>query len=623
MHCYLSVQKHDLSLVQDNLGTSEAPGHTPWDDKVDDVPTVSWIPEGSVYPPDAFREALSSAHRSQITPSWNFYRPPTVSTAKHATLLSRPMPSQPRPTSFRKALVFEREITLKSNGKTKRWSLQVPATTMKPEMVDMMVELQNLNSFFKESLEDLDLSVALLGEEKIKLDKPSLILSNSHSAIPLSLESISDFVETPLSLANRRGKKAPPPLSFQETSAYMVDPYPSMPTAFLGSPSTYSPKFEFANTSEQPSMGYEDMVTSLRSQCNATPGYQLLADEKVIAAFEIRTPSLSVDLDHDEWSFADNLLKTYGGDMPNPRGSKSIDHRVSSSAANYPLELSLDFEAASYTDTPCATPDASTVSIDITNGPDTPQFSFQESSVRPISKGGPPSIPLPPTPALSNRSSRSVRGILKNSKSVRFASLPNRRSYPPEMDEIPISVSPPPSYRPASPMQLSTGTPSGALRQPSPLRSSFNPNVQNIRPNGTNAAPTHLPAAMATTKPLEVIKKRRQSLFGARRPSNAKPPPDSPKSPVRPNTISARGSPTKPGLIPMNPATASLGRHSLGGNMKIGIENKPTKGRVSLPPSKATKWNENSVRRGEGSQRDSMLKSRMPIPLRNILTRFK
>ena len=42
----------------------------------------------------------------------------------------------------RDALVFEREITLRTGGTTQRWSLQVPASSMHPEMVDMMVELQ-------------------------------------------------------------------------------------------------------------------------------------------------------------------------------------------------------------------------------------------------------------------------------------------------------------------------------------------------------------------------------------------------------------------------------------------------------------------------------------------------
>ncbi|KAF9071534.1 hypothetical protein BDP27DRAFT_1174539, partial [Rhodocollybia butyracea] len=113
---------------------------------------------------------------------------------------------------------------------------------MNPDLADMMMELRNINSYFKEEDEEKEKSAEQLcfpSETNVDLHPPSLIVSNSQYVIPLSLESTGSLHNTvPTTLAARRGNKAPAPLTVKLES---LDPstYPSIPTAFLGSPSSY------------------------------------------------------------------------------------------------------------------------------------------------------------------------------------------------------------------------------------------------------------------------------------------------------------------------------------------------------------------------------------------------
>ncbi|KAF9269162.1 hypothetical protein L218DRAFT_834046, partial [Marasmius fiardii PR-910] len=96
-------------------------------------------------------------------------------------------------------------------------------------MVDVMLELRRLNSFFKEEPDELP-----------TVNPPSLMISNSHSVMPLSLPSTTSLQSSsgPTTLAVRRGNKPlPPVLTQSEVPGIMeVYPYPEIPTAFLGTP---------------------------------------------------------------------------------------------------------------------------------------------------------------------------------------------------------------------------------------------------------------------------------------------------------------------------------------------------------------------------------------------------
>ncbi|KAJ3888067.1 hypothetical protein GG344DRAFT_54418, partial [Lentinula edodes] len=113
---------------------------------------------------------------------------------------------------------------------------------MDPDLAGMMMELRNLNSYFKEEDVQADDSVQRLEEglcspvDGMYTHTPSLIVSNSQCIIPLSLESAGSLHTVPKILAVRRGNKALPPLSIK-SELMNPSPYPSIPTAFLGSPS--------------------------------------------------------------------------------------------------------------------------------------------------------------------------------------------------------------------------------------------------------------------------------------------------------------------------------------------------------------------------------------------------
>lgn len=443
----------------------------------------SWIPEGSIYPPDTFAKALSTARNPRRIK--DILSPPVM-------FVSGPSPMRGRSasehrTSFRKALVFEREITLNTGGKTKRWSLQVPATTMNPEMVDMMLELQNLNSFFKDGLDDLDQSVAILDQQKERLEPPSLMISDSHCAFPLSLESSGNLIQdTPVSLATRRGKVSLPPISVRRGT--LDTPYPSIPSAFLGSPSVYSPKFEFANTSDDPTLDLEDMVANLRSQCVTIRAHPQLQSHSVC---HVKPPTPEpTDDEIDDWAFSDSLLGAFGSPAPSKideSGPLGEDQRVSEDSTTWnsaditvsPSLVSIlpgFYSPAKPSETP------NTLCAPFTPLPQTPLHTA--------------SSPSSPALTISSPSPREVRGILKSCKNVRFASLPGR---PESVDIGPLVLAP----RRSTVSVIVT-----PLQRPSRLRTIPLPKFGEIKEN----MPAFVPSRAAPSPTAKILDSPRVSL---------------------------------------------------------------------------------------------------------------
>ncbi|KAJ6515132.1 hypothetical protein C8R47DRAFT_504531 [Mycena vitilis] len=516
--------------------------HTPWGG-IDTAEPICWKSEGSIYSPQAFKTKMALARRHDTPEPKDRERTPTISITG---------PSAPsRRSSNRNALVFEREIILRSGGQSTRLSLQASSNAMDPGVAEMISELQDLNTFFKEQEANARPTAP---------PPPSLIVSNSHFSLPVSLESSGNLTPgVPLALAARRGKKMLPPLSLRQSSAE-DDEYPSMPTAFLGSPSTYSPQFEFASHPNRPSMDLQQMVTSLRSQC---------------ASIDSDTPpdgarDRGAGREEDEWAFADGLLDKYSS------------RRVDSDFVKKPLRADMvDYAEESLTNSP-------------------------SPSTRPGSINAPPSTPLPPRP--SQRTS--VRSILKSSKSVRFASLPNDR---PDSIEISPVVAPRRSLGPSSPPS----------RRPLPTR-----------PRSHSTARSTIPAPLRSP-PLKSTPARRRlsDPKRAKAPTVSSPSASPASSPAVPQTAT----PTR-----MQPKKAlGSGRHSLSrvfASTSATKENKPSSPNspTDTPPPSRSRWtlNENVLRRASiavpGPQTPTPTsspaptqKTRMPVPLRNILTRFK
>jgi hypothetical protein len=171
-------------------------------------------------------------------------------------------------------MIFNDEMRWSHNGKTRRISIQVPDKSMSPRTAGLLVELHDLNCFFKDGLDDLNDTVALIDQEKEKLQPPltpTLFLSDSHNQIPLASDS-SNLLQAQIAdkalLAARRGKPVIP-LQLASEPNQSNDSYPGIPSAFLGSPSTYSPVFQDVGPGDGAQLtDISEMIRSLRTQCD-------------------------------------------------------------------------------------------------------------------------------------------------------------------------------------------------------------------------------------------------------------------------------------------------------------------------------------------------------------------
>ncbi|KAL1756602.1 hypothetical protein FB107DRAFT_289968 [Schizophyllum commune] len=472
----------------DNLRYSSIPGHSPWGE-TEDAAAPSWLPEGSVYTPEAFRQALSSA-RSSPAYQTIFRKARSSAPGDGSSSPTSPTPISPtllrrmsyHPSSFRDALVFEREISLKSEAGVKRWSMQVPASTMKPELVDIVVELQKLNSFFNDGLTDLNQGVSALDKHKQRVTTPALTVSDSHETIPLPLERVKENTTT--LIANRRGKKAPPALNLKRQTP--EDTYPGIPTAFLGTPSAYHPELDPRPKREGPAMNINDMISSLRSQCAAisrSPTSEVASSPLASVSEEPEQPKVARNPDNaqDYMSAKDQQALAFSVTIPQLSDDESLMRRtlplnlvdiqetLSDVGSDHLTESFSDFlrefesealQPPSMPGTPMMPPSMPLPSLPIPSLPpltlptvptralpDPPAGSLEElPTIDPRTSldnhrtslddmdWSPPTPPQPcrsPSLSLSPRQG-GLRGILKGGKNVRFASLPtNRRETSP------------------------------------------------------------------------------------------------------------------------------------------------------------------------------------------------
>ncbi|THV05548.1 hypothetical protein K435DRAFT_892148 [Dendrothele bispora CBS 962.96] len=601
-----SMLKENLSIQRwtESLPGVDAPGHTPWGD-FEDRKVVAWIPEGSMYAFEDFQEALIKARRRGIENA-----PPQLQLQAQSR----------RSSSHRNALVFEREITLRSDGKTKRWSVQVPAKSMNPEMVDVMLELRNLNSFFKTS------SANEMGfEDDKKIHPPILMVSNSHSAIPVSLESAASLVapQPPSTLATRRGQQNPPCLNLAVTTE--KDPYPGIPTAFRGSPSSHEPTFESANNTRSP-MSLQEMIDSLRTQCASL---QVNSTCEVLTAEASAEAGLTNVLDteeEDEWAFAHSLLHRYGQvptDVPQQRTVPPHD------TVPHAQEATICYTEQEHA---VASPHSLDHSPSLTTSP--PEHS-RLSTVSQVSSRA--SIPL------SNSSNApSPRSILKRCKSVRFAESPlNPEVSTPSPSEKQVP-------RPFSHNSLGSTTHSTKLvKHSSPLRHTYTPQCNDI-PLSTKSLVTAAPSLRAAgrQKPCNVLRlpvptPSPTALSKPKVALNSGPAPKLPSPPSKPRSRSS--SPLSQPPKTANNNTILKTRRALTKPVSLPKTQRRSEvvvgPRVSDVPSSANKENnlkgkpsltnlasrhtldENAMRRETTPSSDGQ-KNRVPVPLRNIF-KFK
>ncbi|KAG6866581.1 hypothetical protein C0991_002069 [Blastosporella zonata] len=552
---------------------AQPPGHVIWEPPTP-VKECTWVPSGSFFSPGGLKSRLISA-RSVRRKAY----PPL---ATFSSVL--PRTSERRSSkSNRKALVFEHEVTLNTDGRTKRWSLQVPAETMNPEMVDIMLELQDLNSFFKDSLTGLDRSVAVLEKEKGKLasEPPALIVSDSHRCFPLSNGSLEQaHCDVPLTIAARRGRRLLPPLTLGE--AVDEDPYPSIPTAFLGSPSSYSPKFECVGTGAGPSLDLEHMVTNLRSQCAFPrsmddPGPESLVHSP-LSDMSFAEQGSSSD---DDWAFAVSFLDEVGNHLVGLNSTNS---------SRLPDIIREDLA------TKAGLPSNESV---------TPRANSSAYSPSPV-----PSTPLPALPVNVPQEPSLVcpspRGILKSCKNVRFATLPDRSAE--TRDEV--------QGHPFTPQATAS-----SVRQPanasSRIHAYTHSSLKQTAGNPSPLIPVPQNSPQSTNKSIGKATGSRPVSTSQGEHSRNKPTFVVHRTSPRPRSAVALG---------RKASTDVLGRQPLS-RLDSSDENQESKSTPTTPHTAGLRWtmNDMTFRRGSSSQvtPEGTPKSRMPVPLRNIWTRFK
>ncbi|KAG7444900.1 uncharacterized protein BT62DRAFT_951128 [Guyanagaster necrorhizus] len=592
----LCIEKWAESLSSDTIASD----HTPWGDP-ECVDAPAWVPEGSMYPPEEFRASLQNKrHIWEPTP-------PTPRTSTRTSVR--------KSTYHRDNLVFERKITLRTEGETKRWSVKIPANTMESDVVDMMLQLRDLNKYFSDTPGPEEEAVSP------PPSPPSLMVSNSHFAVPISLDSlgtINSKAGAPTSIATRR-QKSLPPLSLNDNKMKDIV-YPDIPTAFLGTPS-YAPHFDPTSVADE-SMNLQDMVGSLRSRCSS---------------LQVKTPQdddfnsirANPPLD-DEWAFADVLSQPF------------------LSPSNYcatTVPPSKDDSFALVTDDQTVLLDETLVGSAISMlkalDPNHLKFHGPPSGIPPVASDYlPPSSPLPSCPVPTN--AILPRGILKRCKSVRFAS--SSQEY-----EIPVQSSASPRSR------HTTGTSTPLSHRAMKRHAIKAPTSKRVPPQDITPSkdqPTFLHAA-ERQKPRTIV---RSTVMASpprvmstppveRRPTSlrfltkttvrhSQPAVSSPISTIEerlrsPTTLTAT---TNASPLKSRPShTSPLGRYSFGravvnalqGAQGVGSgKENQAKSKASLSPagnpSKST-IDENSIKRGRQGEK----KSRMPLPLKNILTRFK
>ena len=141
---------------------------------------------------------------------------------------------------------------------------------------------------------------------------PTIMLSNSLAAVPLSLESSQSLAP----LAVRRGHHVPAPLQLGLClNSCQEGLYPGIPSPFLGSPSSCETESDADRSPVTSTMDLDAMCRDLRMRCPPVRPVSPLplppsspAGDASVASHPSGTPNG----DSDDWDFAQDILIQYG-----------------------------------------------------------------------------------------------------------------------------------------------------------------------------------------------------------------------------------------------------------------------------------------------------------------------
>ena len=625
-----------------------------------------WVPEGSYFPPTYLKRCLRE-RRGLVDEQL-----PSTPTHSSSRLIVTSKPVE-RPESPSRGLPLRRcashaahhkrvpdctpayiPITLQPariRGKPRRWSLSVPPSYISTEFITRRLESQRIDTI---TGSDSAQSNAAAAVDSPSLPLPAIKVSTSTATIAISFPGSPEGPTTdPEPLAIRRGQKMLTPLTLCSPKR-ADEEYPGIPTAFLGTPSAYSPHFRFTSSTAQldgKSLPIGDMIVALRSQA---------ASLKVTTPVEACAPLLDIppssvnslsaassdivpSISEDDWAFAQDLMSRYGdkteGNIPakakhrqqqTPSVRKSLTPKTRSTIqtsrvrrASVPLaastptnrpksssaprtDLSKPRNSSSIArqrkDSRQTTPSTATMKyVPRTDSSPSPSF-------RPLSLNMPSHtkalVPDSPSDVRSEISTAKRRpGILKHAKSVRFADMPK----PEDTKDNSTSAS-----------QPRTSTPKGAggspSLQPSPLRACFVPEELGVQ--ALSRQPRAIPATEAST-PLFKVDRRSSVQLAPSQAVNLR------SSIFNSPTLSAT-----PGLSDKSPSSSNsraVKRLSLlvkEQDKDKEKENSPLALHTQKRARRNTEVDENAARRATRSEGGSR-KHKLSSPLRSFLERLR
>ncbi|KAH9172930.1 hypothetical protein EDB89DRAFT_1961659 [Lactarius sanguifluus] len=500
--------------------SSSHPDMAPWSPPREN-PHYVWVPEGSCFPPSYLERCLRERHSPLGKAIQSTFDDSSLLSAsgysKHPKLSSRSRSIRRRssnsayptciadttPTHTTAATV----PSTPASTKPRRWSINVPPSHLNTEFLNRQLEFQRLNATI-----GTDSAQSDARNEAPPLPLPSIKVSTSTATIAVSVPGSPETpTPKPEPLAIRRGKKIPKPLTLH-TPKRTHEEYPDIPTAFLGTPSAYSPHYQFSSLnarSDTESLAIGDMINTLRSQVSGLkPSFLPEARAPLLDKPPPPTNSLSAEssdivpsISEDDWAFAHELMSRYSGltqsktpsqekrsrrqaastrkSLTPETGSLTVIQSNRTRRASVPLAVSTPknrpkSSSAPRTDLTKPQSSPATAIQGKASRPTTPNVGNRRHLPRPVSSPGPSSglgrasdsLNTLPGSSRSESSSSAKRplGILKHVKSVRFADMPTKDNAE---DNTP-SVG-----QPRAETSKENGTPSSL--QPSPLRAYFVP----------------------------------------------------------------------------------------------------------------------------------------------------
>jgi len=332
------------------------------------------------------------------------------------------------------------------SGKRRRWSINSPASYLNAELIKSRLDLQRLGAFMCDDVVKIDANVAMLGEG-IRQLVPEIRISTSTSTLLYTAPSpvISSFHDaSPLAVC--RDQKLSTPVSLRSAGSSKQDLHPPIPGVVLTSPST-TPTQASSTVKPNSPLDVDDMMGNLRSQVarlKPTIPQDLTHTQAANMSFSIS------GLSEDEWAFAKDILTQYGArsGFKTPEKVPKARHRRSKSPG---MTLTNSAKQGQRT----STSGSAAMSIFTTNGEPCKASRSVSQRVRHASK--PAAIPaqkpeavqqplsattsdrqLYPHPIIfdhettitvadrASQAAKKIQGILKRTKSVRFAAPPSK-----------------------------------------------------------------------------------------------------------------------------------------------------------------------------------------------------